>query len=344
MENIRLTIDNRPVEARKGMTVLEAAQSAGIYIPNLCADPDLEPYGGCRLCVVEIQNLRGLVTACTTSVFEGMVVKTSTPTINAVRTDIVQLLISNHPAECLTCVKNQNCELQKVAAYLGITKERFAKTTRKYEVDTSNPFFNLDRNKCILCARCVRACYEITGVGAIDLINRGFQSKVATFGDKPLFDSVCQSCGECMVRCPVGALAPKMNVQAISEVETTCPYCGVGCSMILGIRDGRVVSVRGNREGPANKGKLCVKGRFGITDFVHSPERLTVPLIRKNGEFQKSSWEEAISLIASKLSEYKPDQVGVISSSRTLNEDNYVAQKFARVALGTNNVDNCARV
>ncbi|MBN1368313.1 MAG: (2Fe-2S)-binding protein [Dehalococcoidales bacterium] len=344
MEKYKLTINGKHIEAVRGMTVLEAANSAGIYIPTLCADPDLEPYGSCRLCVVEIEGMRGLPTSCTTPVTEGMVVHTETPAVTAVRKMAVELLIADHPADCLTCTKNQNCELQKVANYLGIKELRFPKTTRKYEIDTSNPFFDIDRNKCILCARCVRTCNEITCVGAIDLAFRGNDTKVATFGDKTLFDSICQSCGECMVRCPTGALALKEVNNYTHEVKTTCPYCGVGCSMILGVRNNKVVSVKGNREGASNQGKLCVKGRFGIPEFVNSPERLTTPLIKKNGKLEKASWDEAIRLIASKFSNYQPEEVAVVSSSRATNEANYITQKFARSALGTNNVDNCARV
>jgi predicted molibdopterin-dependent oxidoreductase YjgC len=344
VEKIQLTIDNRLVEVTQGMTVLEAAQAAGIYIPTLCADPDLEPYGACRLCVVEIEKMRGLPTACTTPATNGMVVHTETPAVYAVRRMAVELMIADHPAECLTCVKNQSCELQKIAAYLGITELHFPKTTRTYSIDNSNPFFNIDRNKCILCAKCTRVCNEITCVGAIDLANRGDNVKVVTFGDTPLFDSICQSCGECIVHCPVGALAPLKSIQPAREIATTCPYCGVGCQMFLGVKNDRIVSVRGNRDGASNGGKLCVKGRFGIPEFVHSPERLTTPLIRKNGKLEKASWDEALDLITSKITTYKPDEIGVISSSRTTNEDNYVTQKFARAVLGTNNVDNCARV
>jgi predicted molibdopterin-dependent oxidoreductase YjgC len=221
---------------------------------------------------------------------------------------------------------------------------RLPKKAPVYPIDESNPFFEIDRNKCILCGRCTRACNEITCVGAIDMANRGYTMKVATFEDGLLIDSSCQSCGECMARCPVGAISPKINLPATTEVKTTCPYCGVGCSMYLGVHGNKIVSVRGNPEGPVNKGNLCVKGRFGIPEFVHSPERLKAPLIRKNGNLEKASWNEALELIASKLTQYKPDELAVISSSRTTNEDNYVAQKFARAVLGTNNVDNCARV
>jgi predicted molibdopterin-dependent oxidoreductase YjgC len=288
--------------------------------------------------------MRGLPPSCTTPVTEGMKVQTETEAINKVRKTVMELLIADHPADCLTCSADQNCELQKVAAYLGMRNIRLPKKAPSFAVDVSNPFFELDRNKCILCARCTRTCNEITCVGAIDMANRGYSMKVATFGDGLLFDSLCQSCGECVTRCPVGALAPKKNLLSTREVKTTCPYCGTGCSMVLGVRGERIVSVRGNREGEANSGKLCVKGRYGIDEFVHSSERLTSPLIRKNGKLEKASWDEAIDLIASKLSDSKPDEVAVISSSRATNEDNYIAQKFARAVLGTNNIDNCARV
>jgi formate dehydrogenase alpha subunit len=369
MENITLTINGQAVEATKGMTVLEAAQAAGIYIPTLCHYPDLEPYGGCRLCVVEIENMRGLPTACTTPATDGMSVTTESPAINEVRRTSLELLLSNHPCECLECHRrercgpfdiclrhvavtdrcvvcpsNGNCELQKVVDYVGVHELRISKDTRTLPVDSSNPFFNIDRNRCILCARCVRACQEITGVGAIDMAYRGYTMKVATFGDTPLMDSICHSCGECMVRCPVGALTPKETFHPEHEVKTICPYCGVGCQMYLGVQDNQVVSVRGDEAGPANQGRLCVKGRFGIAEFVNHPQRLTSPLIRKNGQLEEASWEEALALVADKLGNYREDELAVISSAKSTNEDNYVMQKFARAVLGTNNVDHCARL
>ena len=368
-EKITLTIDGKKVAAYNGMTVLEAAQSAGIYIPTLCHHPDLEPYGGCRLCVVEIEKVRGLPTSCTTPAVNGMVVKIKSPAIDDVRCTALELMLINHPCECLICHRrercgpfdiclrqvavtdrcvvcpsNQNCELQTVVDYLGVHELRFPKDTRVFPVDTSNPFFNLDRNRCILCARCTRTCEEITCVAAIDLAYRGYQTKVATLGDKPLMESICRSCGECVAHCPTGALAPKEVRQPTREVLTTCPYCGVGCQMYLGVRNGEVISVRGNPEGAANKGWLCVKGRYGISEFVHSSDRLTTPLIKKNGHFEKATWDEALDLIASKLPQYKKDEVAVIASAKCTNEDNYVIQKFARTVLGTNNVDHCARL
>ena len=369
METITLKINGQEIQATKGMTVLEAAQSADIYVPTLCHYPDLEPYGGCRLCIVEIDNMRGLPTACTTPATDGMVVTTESQPIYKARRMSLELILSTHPCDCLECHRrercgpydiclrhvavtdrcvvcpaNESCELQEVVDYLGVHDVHVSKDTSSVPVDSSNPFFDLDRNRCVLCARCVRACQEITGVGAIDMAYRGYAMKVATFGDTPLMDSICRSCGECMVRCPVGALTPKDASRADYEVKTICPYCGVGCQMYLGVKDGKVVGVRGDEAGPANQGRLCVKGRFGIAEFVNHPERLTTPLIRRNGQLEPATWEEALSLVAEKFKNYHGDEMAVISSAKSTNEDNYVMQKFARSVLGTNNVDHCARL
>ena len=342
--SINLTIDGKSVKARPGSSVLEAALEAGIYIPNLCYDPDLKPYGGCRMCLVEIQGMRGLPTACTTVAAEGMAVKTYGAELDQVRRDTLQLLLANHPTDCLTCVKNQRCELQKVAAYMGVTERTLRRTSGEKAVDESNPFFKLDRNYCILCARCTRTCDEITCVNAIEMVSRGDDTRVSLFGDQPFMESVCRSCGECVVRCPVGALIPKNDIVPSSEVLTTCCYCGVGCSMYLGVRDGKIVSVRGNRQGKANRGKLCIKGRFGIPEFVHHPDRLNTPLVRKDGEFVPTGWDEALELVAGRLKSYAPQEVAVIASAKCTNEDVYMTQKLARVVLGTNNIDHCARL
>jgi predicted molibdopterin-dependent oxidoreductase YjgC len=344
VESINLNIDGKTLRAKPGSNVLEAAMAAGIYIPNLCYDPDLKAYGGCRLCLVEIQGMRGLPTACTTVVSEGMVVKTFGAELDQVRRDTLQLLLANHPIDCLTCIKNQRCELQKAAAYMGITERTLRRTSGEKVVDESNPFFKLDRNYCILCGRCTRTCDEITCVNAIEMVSRGDDTRVSTFGDQPLMESSCRSCGECVVRCPVGAFVAKNDIVPASETLTTCPYCGVGCSMFLGVRDGRIVSVRGNREGKANHGRMCIKGRFGIPEFVHHNERLSTPLIRKNEEFVPASWDEALTLVADKFKTYAPDEIAVIASAKCTNEDVYITQKLARSVLGTNNIDHCARL
>jgi formate dehydrogenase alpha subunit len=360
---ITVTIDGQKVEVPPGATVLEAARSAGIYIPTLCYDPDLKPYGACCLCVVEIEGMRGLPTSCTTPVTEGMVVHTESPLVNQSRRITMELIMANHHGDCLTCAKNQQCDLQKIARYLGMEQEHFDKM-RKSEallpLDESHPAFTRDLNKCILCGRCVRACHEIAGVGAIDLAFRGNSAKVSTFGDKPILESICESCGECVERCPTGALVAKYSRQATREVRTICPYCGVGCSIYLGIRGNEIVGVRGDKESPVNKGGLCVKGRFGF-DFVNHPDRLTRPLIRKEGwskdvevngnfkdVFREASWDEALGLVADHLSgikaEHGADSLGVLSSAKFTNEENYLVQKFARAVIGTNNVDHCARL
>ena len=372
MDLIRLTIDGQEVEARPGMTVLEAAKAAGIYIPTLCYDPDLEPYGGCRLCVVEIEKVRGLPASCTFPVSEGMVVHTGTEAVTNVRRTALELLLSSHPNACLLCNRrtspegchpydiclrnvavtdrcsvcsaNERCELQKVVDYLCLTELKLPTITKPYPPDTSNPFFELDHNRCILCARCTRTCNEITGVGAIDMAYRGFDMKVATFRDKPLMESICRSCGECMAHCPVGALAPKNPVWPEREVKTTCPYCGVGCQMYLGVKDEKVVVVRGAKDNDVFRGRLCVKGRFGIVEYVGHAERLTSPLVRRGGSFSETSWDEALDMVAARLGSYKPEEIAVISSAKCTNEDNYVFQKLGRAVLGTNNIDHCARL
>jgi len=363
MDTIKLTINGRETIVKKGATVLEAVLEAGVYIPTLCYDSDLKPYGGCRLCVVEIERMRGLVSACTTPATDGMVVRTETPKVNQSRRITMELIIANHHGDCLACAKNQDCELLKIARYLGIEQDRvdrLRKSTQELPVDDSHPAFVRDLNKCILCAKCVRACHEVVCHDAIDIAFRGNSARIATFGDKPIAESVCKSCGECVARCPTGALVPKWEKLPATEVKTICPYCGVGCSLYLGVRDNEVVSVRGDPEGPANKGSLCVKGRWGY-GFINHPERLTMPLIRIPGVprgagqdgkvheiFREATWDEALELAAKKLLElkqnYGPDNIAALSSAKCTNEDNYVMQKFVRAVLGTNNIDHCARL
>ncbi len=369
MDEIRLTIDGQEVMVKQGMTVLDAAQAAGIYIPTLCHDPDLEPYGACRLCVVEIEKMRGLPTACTIPATDGMVVHTETEAVNNVRRTAIELVTADHPCDCLlcnlrerchpydiclrsvavtdrcvTCPQNGQCELQQVVDYLGVHELRLHRTTKSFPVNTSNPFFDVDRNRCILCARCVRTCDEIAGVGAIEMAYRGYSMKVATFGDKPLLESICKSCGECVAHCPTGALVPKETHRPTREVKTTCPYCGVGCQMYLGVKDEQIIVVRGDKDNDVNRGRLCVKGRFGVAEYVTHSERLTSPLIRQNGVFTEVTWDEALDEVATRLGRYQPDEVAVLSSAKCTNEENYILQKFARAVLGTNNVDHCARL
>ncbi|MBI4330401.1 MAG: molybdopterin-dependent oxidoreductase, partial [Chloroflexi bacterium] len=344
MNSITLQIDGKEVKTAPGATVLKAAQDAGIYIPTLCHDKDLEPYGGCRLCVVEIDGVRGQPTSCTTPAANGMVVRTSTPAVEKIRRTATELIMSDHPADCLICVKNQKCDLQKAAAYFGIDQYRYKRTSRAVAQDTSNPFFDRNLNKCILCARCSRVCNEVRGVGAIDVAFRGFSSVIAAYGNKPIIESTCISCGACVAQCPVGALYLKDARRPDTEVSTVCTYCGVGCGLKLGVRHGRIVSVWGDPENRVSRGYLCAKGHFGVKDMVGHGERLTSPLIRQGNNLIKASWNEALDLVASRLGRYKGEEAGVVSSAKCTNEENYLAQKLARAALGTNNVDQCARL
>ena len=346
-KKIRLTIDGREVEAGPRTTVLEAATQAGIFIPTLCAHDQLEPFGGCRLCIVEIEGMRGLPPACMTLVRGGMKVRTDTEEIRQSRKLLVELMLADHPRDCLTCTSNLHCELQSLAERFGIRERRMRDLPREHIFDDSNAFFFRDMEKCVLCAKCVRVCREINGVAAIELTQRGFKTDIQPFGDMPLAESVCESCGECVEACPTGALSIKNMVHPEKEVASICPYCGTGCGLLLGVRDGKVMSVRGDRENPTNRGRLCVKGRFGVHEFIHHPERLTRPLVRKtkDGELEEVSWDEALDHVAARL---KPligtGEFAALSSAKCSNEENYLMQKFTRAVMKTNNVDHCARL
>ncbi|MEW6215034.1 MAG: molybdopterin-dependent oxidoreductase [Nitrospirota bacterium] len=359
MEKISVRIDDQDILAQKRSTILEVALANKIYIPHLCYHPDLKHAGSCRICLVEMENGQ-LVTSCRTPVKEGMAIKTKSSEVDRVRRPIVEMLIDNHHMDCRNCAKKGRCKLQRIMAYMHIDKKRVQRLRLpKGETlqDTSNPFFYFDHNKCVLCGICVRTCQEIQKVSAIDFADRGYITKIATLGDKPIAQSRCESCGECVVRCPVGALVPKNLRRPSHEVKTICPYCGVGCGIFLGIRDNVVINVRGDVENPVNNGHLCVKGRFGLS-FVNSPDRLTVPLIRKNkgnppsppfskggmGGFVEVSWDEALELVANKLRNYKGEDFALIASTKCTNEDSYIAQKFARVVMGSNNIDTSARL
>ena len=343
-----MTIDGRTVEAKPGATVLQTALDAGIYIPHLCHDEQLEPYGGCRMCIVDIDGSRGLPAACTTQVAEGMVVRTDTEPVNRVRRMVCEMMIADHPDECLSCTVNQTCGLQKVAAYLGVRSQRLATTGRQAVTDASNEFFHRDLRKCILCGLCSRVCHELLGVGAIDIAGRGFASRVTPFGDTGIGESTCESCGQCVDICPVGALTGKNEaLPPVRTVNTICPYCGCGCGMELGIRNNRIVRVRGDRGNPASRGSLCVKGRFGL-DFVSASDRLTTPLIRRNGRLEAATWNEALDLVAARLiairTAHGAAAIAGFSSAKCTNEENYLFQKTMRAAIGTNHVDHCARL
>lgn len=363
MKPVAVTIDCQRIIVPPGTTVLEASRQAGADIPTLCNDPDLKPYGACRLCIVRIEGIRGFPTSCTTPVREGMIVETHSEAIDRARRKIVEMNIANHPEDCLVCERSNSCELLRLARKLNVERtvvDRLRRRPRASKpIDISHPALRFDPDKCVLCGKCVRTCHEIAGIGAIDFAFRGDRSQISPFGAKPLSESVCRSCGECVTRCPTGALTARPFRSPEREVRTLCPYCGVGCGIVIGIQNRSIVSVRGDEHNPVNRGGLCVKGRFGI-DFVHHPDRLRKPLIRRPGilrteiqnppldAFREAEWDEALDRVAAAIEEirlmHSPDAIGLVSSAKCTNEDNYMVQKLARAVIGTNNVDHCARL
>ncbi len=344
-DKITFKIDGQEIEAKNGMSILDAALANDIYIPHLCHHEDLVPVGACRMCGVEINGGK-MTMSCMTPAREGIDVITDSPEIYKSRKVTMDLLIADHHMDCLACEAADDCELLTVASYLGIQPELdggVRKMGRDLPVDTSNPFFQFDPNKCILCGICVRTCDEIVGLGALGYIDRGFKTVVGTFGNKGFVDSICESCGECISRCPVGALVPKKPQKAARQVKTICAYCGVGCGINFGVKGDRIVSATADRESPANQGSLCVKGRYGFS-FVNHPDRLTTPLIKKDGEFVEASWDEALDLIAKKFKKAKGKKFAALTSAKCTNEDNYLVQKFTRAVMGTNTIDHCARL
>ena len=329
--------------------MLEAAQQVGIDVPTLCHDSRLKPFGACRLCIVEIAGMRKPVTSCTTPATQGMVVTTKSEQLYRLRKTTVELLLSDHPTDCMVCSSAGDCKLQELAYHYGIRENRFAGEVREHNRVDNNPFIVRDQNKCIMCGLCVRVCHEVQGVGAIGYAERGFEAKIIPpFGH----DLDCEFCGQCVSVCPTGALSGALwagnpRTEGIVKTDTTCTYCGCGCNLTLSSHDNKVVRVDSHKDNH-NRGWLCVKGRFGY-DFINSPDRLTTPLIRreKGGEFEKATWEEALGFVADKLSAIKEkngaDSVAGLCSARCTNEENYLFQKLFRAGFGTNNIDHCAR-
>jgi len=352
-QKISLTIDGKEVDASPGQTILDVARENGIYIPTLCYYPKTTKVGACRVCVVEVENARSLVASCAMPVSPGMVVKTDTERVKNAQKLVVELLWASGDHNCLTCEKNGLCELQDLVYYFGIEKPRFEIDSPGYNIEDTNSMIQRDLNKCILCGRCVRVCNEIQVNEVLDFSMRGSYAKVGPEFDTDYIDSSCVFCGQCVDACPVGALTYKQarfqgRPWEIEKVRTTCTYCGVGCQLDLNVHDGKIIKVTNNEQyGEPNNGSLCVKGRFG-TNFINHPDRLTTPLIRKNGELQEASWEEAYDYIAEKFTSIKeengPDSIAGFASARCTNEENYLFQKFMRAVIGTNNVDHCARL
>jgi len=353
-KTVSLTIDGVPVAVPAGTSVMAAAMMMGTEIPKLCATDTLEPFGSCRLCLVEIEGRRGTPASCTTPVEEGMVVRTQTDRLAKLRRGVMELYISDHPLDCLTCSANGDCELQDMAGAVGLREVRYGYEGENHldaPKDTSNPYFTFEDSKCIVCSRCVRACEEVQGTFALTIQGRGFDSRVSA-GGTDFFDSECVSCGACVQACPTATLNENSVIEHGTpehSVVTTCAFCGVGCSFKAEMKGDMVVRMVPYKHGKANEGHSCVKGRFAWGYATHK-DRITKPMIREKitDPWREVSWEEAIGRAASEFkriqAQYGRDAIGGITSSRCTNEETFLVQKLVRAGFGNNNVDTCARV
>ena len=355
LQEVTLEIDGESVTVPAGTSLMRAAMDAGIKVPKLCATDSLEPFGSCRLCLVEIEGRKGFPASCTTPVEAGMKVRTQTPKLQSLRKGVMELYISDHPLDCLTCPANGNCELQDMAGVTGLREVRYGLDGANHlnsKKDESNPYFTYDASKCIVCNRCVRACEETQGTFALTISGRGFESRVSPGQDQPFMDSECVSCGACVEACPTATLQEK-TVIMLGQPEhskiTTCAYCGVGCAFKAEMKGNEVVRMVPWKDGKANEGHACIKGRFAWGYATHK-DRMTQPMIRKNinDPWQEVSWDEAVNYAASEFrriqAKHGKDSIGGITSSRCTNEETYLVQKLVRAAFGNNNVDTCARV
>src|SRR5262245_18199355 len=354
-ETVSLEINGVSITVPKGSSVMYAASIAGMKIPKLCATDSLEPFGSCRLCLVEIDGRRGTPASCTTPVEPGMKVRTQSEKLADIRRGVMELYISDHPLDCLTCAANGNCELQNMAGAVGLREVRYGYAGANHlesHKDESNPYFTYDPSKCIVCSRCVRACEEVQGTFALTISGRGFESRVAAGQNESFLGSECVSCGACVQACPTATLQEKSVIQfgqPERSVITTCAYCGVGCAFRAEMQGERVVRMVPYQDGKANHGHSCVKGRLAWRYETHR-DRIAKPMIRRQiaDPWQEVSWDEAINYAAAEFkriqAKHGRDAIGGITSSRCTNEETYLVQKLVRAAFGNNNTDTCARV
>jgi formate dehydrogenase alpha subunit len=366
-QKITAIIDGEPVQVPRGQTVLDAAQKAGIYIPTLCYLEQLKPYGGCRLCMVEIKGWKGFPTACTTPIEPGMEIRTKTPELQSLRGEILELTLSEHPYTCLVCrdkkectdfmhttrksstitgcnfcTSNGDCELQELIDYLDLQDVKFPISYRGIPTEKKNPFYDLDYNLCVLCGRCVRICNEERNSHVLAFVKRGNSTIVGTAFNESQIEAGCEFCGACVDVCPTGSISEKMGKWAglpSQSRETTCVLCSVGCTMNVNTRGSRIVNVGARPGGRTNPLQLCLRGKFLPGDISHHPSRITTPLIRRNGKWVEVDWKEAIRFTASKLETHSGARFGIMGSAQDTLEDNYALQKFARAVMRSNNVD-----
>jgi formate dehydrogenase alpha subunit len=368
---MKITIDGKKIEVEGKRTVLEVAREKGIFIPSLCDHSQLTPFGGCRLCIVEIKGKKGYPPSCSTYIEEGMEIKTKTPRLQELRREILELILSEHPNACLICSEKENCdeykstirkvaevtgcvlcsnngrcELQDVVEALKIDKVRFPSLYRDFEVKKNDPFFDRDYNLCILCGRCVRVCQELRGASAVSFVCRGSQAIVGTVLDLPLFESGCQFCGACVDVCPTGSLTERgIRYEDLPDerAKTICPLCSMGCELKIELKRQKILSSKPSDEGAVNEGQACVKGRFLIRDVIHSPRRILKPLVRVNKELEEVDWEEALDFVAQGLKKFKEKKIALIASPQVSCEEYFLLHKFASEELITENVDSSYR-
>jgi predicted molibdopterin-dependent oxidoreductase YjgC len=377
---VNIIINGQSIQVEPGKTILQAAQAHGIEIPTLCYHKDLNPTGNCRMCVVEAKGGRFLQAACVTPVWEGMEIQTHSEKVVKDRKLTLELMLANHPQDCITCDVSGECELQDLAYEYQASAPAWGSKGTRYPVDSDpNPFIRVDMNRCILCRRCVSACAEIQVRDVWGVAKRGFDEVIVAGANTPMLEARCESCGQCVAYCPTGALSNKLNhgtarAHQVRKVTTICSYCGVGCQFDLLVKNDKVIGVQSNPKSPVNGMALCVKGRYGY-DYIHHPERLTKPRVRRyllEGKDKKdirdsihdtrtstsniespwdwvdTEWDVALNITANKFrqirDQFGADSLGFLTSAKCTNEENYLMNKLARQVVGTNNIDHCARL